>query len=375
MRTPAARAPLIDLFKVVAIQLIVWHHLVFYGPMSDVVYPYVPGLFDWLYEHGRWAVQVFLVMGGYLAAQSLSRRLTSSRVQPPVLRPGRLIWQRFLRLARPYWVALGLALLSAALARELMDHAATPAVPSWGQLAAHALMLHDLLDHEGLSAGVWYVAIDFQLYALFIGLAALSTGLSRWTGLRVRTWLALLCLGLTVVSLYGFNLEPDLDMWGLYFFGAYGLGALAYGIAQRRHKSPWLLGLSLLLVGALVLAWRDRLVLAGLTAVILACWGRLAELPGLSRRLQQTMLPYLAERSYALFLIHYPVCLAVNAVVTWAWPGEVLPNSLGLLTAWLLSIGASELLYRSCEAPSVSRLHPWPSRLPWLSLGRSTQRG
>jgi peptidoglycan/LPS O-acetylase OafA/YrhL len=376
MRIPiTARAPLIDLCKVVAIQLIVWHHLAFYGPMSDVVYPLAPGLFDWLYDRGRLAVQVFLVIGGYLAAQSLSRRLGDSRWQAPTLQPLRLIWQRFLRLAKPYWVALGLALLSAALARELMDHAATPAVPTWGQLAAHALMLHDLLDHEGLSAGVWYVAIDFQLYILFIALASLSLGLARHTGWRVRTWLALLCLGLTTLSLYAFNLEPGFDKWGLYFFGAYGLGALAFGIGQRRHKSLWLLGLSLLLVGALVMAWRDRLVLAGITAVVLACWGRLSELPALPRRLQGRVLPYLAERSYALFLIHYPVCLAVNAVVTWAWPNSLVCNALGLFAGWLLSIGAAEGLYRCCEAPKATRLRPWPSQLPWLSLGRSTQRG
>lgn len=376
MRTPAAapRAPLVDLFKVVAIQLIVWHHLAFYGPMSDVVYPLSPGLWNWLFDHGRLAVQVFLVMGGYLAAQSLQRRLMATAALPPrkVLAQ---VWQRYLRLAKPYWLALLAAMLSAALARALMDHPATPGVPTWPQIAAHALMLHDVLDHDGLSAGVWYVAIDLQLYALFVLLAGLASGLARWTGVRLRAWLTFGCLALTALSLYAFNLAPELDMWGLYFFGAYGLGILAHGLSQHRTKWPGLLALSLLLIGALVLAWRDRLVLAGLTAVLLACWGRLQTLPLLSRPLQEGLVPYLAQRSYALFLIHYPVCLAVNAAVTWLWPEDVVFNGLGLCAAWLLSMAAAEVLYL-VEVPAArASLRTWPGRLGWLSFGRSTQRG
>lgn len=377
MRTPAAasRAPLVDLFKVVAIQLIVWHHLAFYGPMSDVVYPLTPGLWNWLSNHGRLAVQVFLVMGGYLAAHSLQRRFLAAPALPPGKALGQ-IWQRYLRLAKPYWLALLVALLSAALARELMDHPATPGAPTWTQIAAHALMLHDVLNHEGLSAGVWYVAIDLQLYALLMGLACLASGLARWTGLRLRAWLTFGCLVLTALSLYAFNLTPELDMWGVYFFGAYGLGILAHGISQQRTKWPGLLGLSLLLIGALVLAWRDRLVLAGLTAVLLACWGRLQALPLLSRPLQEGLLPYLAQRSYALFLIHYPVCLAVNAVVTRLWPEDAVFNALGLCAAWLLSMAAAEVLYL-VEVPAAAKasLRAWPGRWGWLSFGRSTQQG
>ena len=36
--------PVIDLFKAVASQLIVLHHLAFYGPMSDAAAPLVAGL-------------------------------------------------------------------------------------------------------------------------------------------------------------------------------------------------------------------------------------------------------------------------------------------------------------------------------------------
>jgi peptidoglycan/LPS O-acetylase OafA/YrhL len=78
------RSELIDLLKVGACFLIVWHHLALYSPMSDVVSEWFPAIEEFLFEHGLLAVQVFLVLGGYLNAKSWIRALTkaeSSRVQ------------------------------------------------------------------------------------------------------------------------------------------------------------------------------------------------------------------------------------------------------------------------------------------------------
>ncbi len=72
MTSPHSRTPLIDMIKGVACATIVWHHLAFYGPMSDIAQPLAPDLMAWLYDYGRMAVQVFLVLGGYLAAASLA---------------------------------------------------------------------------------------------------------------------------------------------------------------------------------------------------------------------------------------------------------------------------------------------------------------
>ena len=51
---------------------IVWHHLAFYGPMSDVAAQVTPGIIDWLAEYARIAVQIVLVLGGVLSAASLA---------------------------------------------------------------------------------------------------------------------------------------------------------------------------------------------------------------------------------------------------------------------------------------------------------------
>ena len=50
-----------------------------------------------------------------------------------------------------------------------------------------------------------------------------------------------LVLGLTVASLFGFNLRHELDAWALYFFGSYGLGMLAAWVRNARHRHhAWL---------------------------------------------------------------------------------------------------------------------------------------
>ena len=67
-----SRLPLIDAFKAIASQLIVLHHLSAYGPLSATVQQAAPGLIGWFYDYARMAVQVFLVIAGFLAVRGLS---------------------------------------------------------------------------------------------------------------------------------------------------------------------------------------------------------------------------------------------------------------------------------------------------------------
>ena len=87
-----ARLPLIDALKALASQLIVLHHLAFYGPMADAVRPWAQPLVDALSEHGRLAVQVFLVVAGFLAVRGLAPAGAPAAIGPLALvRDGDLI--------------------------------------------------------------------------------------------------------------------------------------------------------------------------------------------------------------------------------------------------------------------------------------------
>jgi peptidoglycan/LPS O-acetylase OafA/YrhL len=334
------RLPAIDAVKAIASQLIVVHHLAYYGPMTDAVYPSAETLVRALRDYALMAVPAFLVVGGFLAARALLPRLADLR---PRTLPA-LLWGRYLRLARPYVVALICAIACAWLARLLAPHPDIPDPATLLQVAAHLLLLQDIVGMDALSAGVWYVAIDFQLYALLLVLAAAS----RLAPADPARFALAACGVLAILSFFWINRDPELEIWAPYFFGAYGLGILAERLSARPRLAGAMLLLAVPVAAALFVEWRGRVLVAGLTALLLL-WsrgGRRAPAWAASRPVA-----FLSRISYSLFLIHYPVCMLAGALVARLWPGSVAAGALGMLAAWLASIAAAAALQRVAEVP------------------------
>jgi peptidoglycan/LPS O-acetylase OafA/YrhL len=348
----AARMPHLDLLKAVGAQMIVLHHLTAYGPLSDAVASAAPDLIEWMFDHSRMAVQVFLVIGGYLAARGLAPALAGVAADGSVRQALRLLANRYLRLVPPYLAALGLAVLAAVLARPwLIGDEIVPTAPTWGQALAHVFLLHGVLGYESLSAGVWYVAIDFQLFALMTLLLWLgrSTSGTHWLG-------PVLVAALTLASLFGFNRHESLDDWAPYFFGAYGMGAASYCLSRQRWSRQ---GLALMGVIALLAMWvdfRERIVLALLVALVL---GLAAKRPSGASAVQGPV-ARLGASSYALFLVHFPVCLLVNAVFARLGLSDPFSGVVGMLVAWAASLWAGGLFHRWIELPSARLRLPRP---------------
>jgi peptidoglycan/LPS O-acetylase OafA/YrhL len=341
---------LLNILKAGAAQLIVLHHLAFYGPMADVAHQLTPDLIDWLYQDARIAVQVFLVIGGFLAARSLS-----PAAQPLLANPVALVWRRYLKLAPPFIAATLLAVLASCWASAWMSDPSISAPPGWGQLLAHVFLLHSVLGVESLSAGAWYVAIDFQLYALMALLLWLAGRLLAPRAAAPQWLLPLLVLCGVLASLCYFNLDASWDVWAPYFFGAYGLGALAWwvGDPQRPPGSlrwSWLLAPIVL---GLSLDFRSRIAVAAVTACLLVLCGRGAwRLPAKG---PLALLNRLGTISYAIFLVHFPVCLMVNAAFARFVPAEPEWQLGGMVLAWCASLVAGALFHRWVETP-LSRL-------------------
>ncbi len=336
---------LINLLKAGAAQLIVLHHLAFYGPMADQVRPMLPDLIDWLGDSARIVVQVFLVIGGFLAARSLS-----PAGYPGLAEPFRAIWRRYAKLTPPFLAATLLAIVGSSLAGEWMTHDSISAPATVGQLAAHALLLHGVLGFESLSAGAWYVAIDFQLYAVVV-LTLWLTG--QVSGHRRLPWLIpfVIVTGITL-SLLHFNLDADWDNWAPYFFGSYGLGLMAWWAGDRRRKPG---AMTLLVVmtalpalAALALDYRSRIALACVVAGVLFLFGRTKTV---SEGHGWAVINGLARTSYSVFLIHFPVCLVVNAAFTRFAPPDPEWQALGMVVAWGSSLAAGAAFFRWVEVP------------------------
>jgi peptidoglycan/LPS O-acetylase OafA/YrhL len=343
--------PLLDAVKGLACAVIVGHHLVRYGPLPAGASSLAPGLFEWLAQDGRLAVQVFLVLAGFLAAGSLAPDGVL-RIDRPLVR----VFQRYGRLAMPYLAALCFSVLVAALVRPWLNDEAVPAAPIMAQLLAHGLLLQDLLGYDALSTGVWYVAIDFQLFVLALAAIAFSELLQRRWSMRPERsrWLAVaLVLVLAIASLAVFNRHEELDDTALYFFGAYGLGIGVFWIGRATRRSTWQFGIALLLLvgsAALALDWRSRIATALVTALLLAVIQRRAgpeqaAWPPIAQPLLR-----LGRISYSLFLIHFPVLLLVSAAFDRLAPDGPWVDLFGLLATFALSIAAATLLYRWVES-------------------------
>jgi peptidoglycan/LPS O-acetylase OafA/YrhL len=203
------------------------------------------------------------------------------------------------------------------------------------------------------------VAIDFQLFALSVLLWAGARALPGvWAQRHGAVLARVLIVAGVAASLWVFNRMAGLDMWAIYFLGAYGLGMLAYWAVRAASPVGWLSAMVLLGGVALALDFRGRIVVALVTALCLVvalrserlrAWGGFAPLVRVG------------QMSYSIFLVHFAVCLLVNAVVSHLWPASPVPNALGMLLAFVLSLAAGRLLYLRVER----HVPTWSTALRW----------
>ena len=287
----------IDLLKVVCAQLIVWHHAVNYAPASLAWARQWPALAEFLLEPGRWVVHVFLVVGGYLSAQALERNTRDGFVT--------LVWRRYWRLMPLFVLAMAVTVL---MAWGVRRHYAPDFITSSIGLStwlAHLTLSFDWLDIDAISAGAWYVAIDFQLYVLLVMVVLAH----RRGPLIRRPWVrpTLMTLGVLVSALILSRL-PHWDAWPVYFLCSYGLGVLVCWAQSCQISRHHLWHVLAILAIDLMLSWRGRQALALSTTLILMAW------PLWQSRLQSPgWLARANDLSYALFVGHFSLIIGLGA--------------------------------------------------------------
>ena len=345
---------LIDLLKVFAAILIILHHLSSYGQIAEDARTVLPGLMIWLFEYGRYAVQIFLVMAGYLAAQSLARFANTKFSSQNLLRT---IINRYLRLFAPYITALIFTIACAWLARFWVNDEFVGEQETLGQFIAHLFFLQDILGLDSISAGAWYVAIDWQLYSV---LAILLISFSSYQAL---IWFISV---VAVSSLLYFNRSADYDALFIYFIGSYGLGVLAY-LAKNfaDNKIQGLAKAALIVIGVIIAistlqeVWL-RNFLAWFVALLLFVLGN-TSYPKVSATsvLKIKLLSAIAwasPRSFCAFLIHFAFILLANTV--YIALGLHAHESGLLAISWMVVVLvctgiAANYLYRWVELPST----------------------
>jgi len=309
----------------------------------------------WLFEYGRYAVQIFLVMAGYLATQSLTRFANAKLNGQNLLRA---IINRYLRLFAPYIAALVFTIACAWIARFWVNDEFVGEQETLGQFIAHLFFLQGILGLDAISAGAWYVAIDWQLYSI---LAVLLISFSSYQAL---IWLISI---VAVSSLLYFNRSAQYEAYFIYFIGSYGLGVLAYlakNFADKKIQD--LAKFALITIGVIIIisTWQQvwlRNFLAWFVALLLFVWGNTAY-PSVGsathglKVLALRAIAWASPRSYCAFLIHFAFILLANtlyiALGLHAHESGILATSLmvGVLAS---SSIAANYLYCWVELPSI----------------------
>jgi peptidoglycan/LPS O-acetylase OafA/YrhL len=349
---------LVDFLKTFAALTIILHHLSSYGQIAEDARHFLPNLMTFLFEYGRYAVQIFLVMGGYLAAQSLGKTKNLNTPQDVL----KTIINRYLRLFAPYVVALLVTIVCAWVARFWVNDEFVGQSETLGQFLAHLFFLQGILGLDAISAGVWYVAIDWQLYTI------LALMLAMFSGHRSLIWvLSVLC----VTSLLYFNRHGAYENYFIYFLGAYGLGVLAQ--LCKNYPNPLVNRFARIMFGFIGLAiaiasfkelWL-RNILAYLVAIALIFWGDVAyKDPKLEptrghqhyrvHKLINAIL-WSSRRSYCAFLVHFSMILLANTLYI-GWGMSQMHDGVMAIALMVVAVftswAAANLLYRWVEVPS-----------------------
>jgi peptidoglycan/LPS O-acetylase OafA/YrhL len=349
---------LIDGLKVLAAQIIVLHHCVSYGQLALAASLQLPNVSSALFDYGRYAVQVFLVMAGYLAAQSAEKAFAISHTHSKVS-GSRLVAQlairRYLRLVGPYIVALSITIVCAALARQWSVDEYIGQPETIAQVLAHLFLLQGLLGYESISAGVWYVAIDWQLFTAL----AVVYAVFRRPVMRIGVMSILI-----VASLLYFNRHASFEDSFIYFIGSYGLGVLAYWASSLNaiqtsvnpvNAKRILLAIAIILLfSALHSVWLRNYLALGIAFLLLYAGNRIYSDP---QSWLATAMQWASARAYCAFLIHFAFILLANtALLALHVESPVIGASMIALVS-VLSWMAAAYLYRWVELP-IGRWRP-----------------
>ena len=343
---------LVDFLKVFAALLIILHHLSNYGQIARDAHAVLPVIMTWLFEYGRYAVQIFLVMAGYLAAQSLTRYANVQFSANGLLK---VILNRYLRLFAPCTAALILTIACAYVARFWVNDEFVGESETLAQFLAHLFFIQGILGLDSISAGAWYIAIDWQLYSV---LAILLIFFPRY---QAVIWVISV---LAVSSLLFFNRSGLYEAYFIYFIGAYSLGVLAnLGKCFDNQSVNRLAKIALLVIGLIIVIssfqeiWL-RNFLAWFVAIALLLWGN-KSYPLIESEERSSMLKIISwgsQRSYCAFLIHFALILLANtlyiATGLHAHESGALAISL-MLGVVLFSTIAANYLYRWIEVPAL----------------------
>lgn len=311
--------------------------------------PFIDGGTPNAWQHALWylgapAVDMFLVLSGYVVTKSLTRR--TQDYFPYIL-------SRYIRLAPIAWMAVlaGLALRSVDMqpppgTSESLLALAKP-LGTW-DILGFATLIAPVPQTEYLNPPLWTIFIEIQAAFAMPFLAAAA---KRWPLATAPVGLALLLVVALASNFY----------YPIYFSG-FVLGAALCTLEGRLPKAPRpfaiaIVGFAILMLRH-VLSTEDPLLrpvcAIGAVLIILAvrqgAW---------NAALRSDVAQWLGRISYPLYAVHWPIMAAVVLVA-----GGLVHPAIAALCSIPLALAAATFARRHVDGPSVTLSHLVKSRDP-----------
>lgn len=347
---------MIDGLRGVAAIGVVIHHIIWFTPWDAFG---SEAATEWVYRIGYWGkcgVPIFFVISGFVIAHSLRKAV----VTPGFV--GKFFLRRSIRLDPPYWFAIAAVIFVNFACVQWWSIEPPTALPSLGQLIAHAFYLQNILGYENISVGFWTLCIEIQFYMLFVVMLAAAQYVSyRYASFAQfdmsspnrASSSALIAVFAPVMfaSLFTFTYFEQLDDWFLRYYCLFCLGACLS--ACRNGMLPKAIAWIALTLFAIRIGIEfQRGVFCGLAIGLLIM---LAEYRNaLNSWLMSRTWQYLGKISYSLYLIHYPIAHLVMHVGKQFTGNDVTMIYVWMAASLVASVAAAAILYRLVEAPSLA---------------------
>lgn len=284
-----------------------------------------PGVLLSISTYGKYGVQVFFVISGFIIPYSLHRGRYEIRYYLTFL------LKRIVRLDPPYIVTIIIILALGGLSRILPignsgEFHVTPL-----QVLLHLGYLNTFFQYEWLSDVFWTLAIEFQYY-LLIGLAY-PLIFSRRLAVRMP---ALALLGATALVI------PS----QVYVFSFMYLFLMGVVICQFKVGMIGRYQCAILLIVLTVATY-----FANGTPTLIA--GSIAAYAILFLTFRSAVFTFLGNISYSLYLLHSPIGRrAMNVAIRVLHPQSLTAEMAAVAVGVAASIAAAYILYRLVEKPA-----------------------
>ena len=330
---------------------------------------------SWL-PAGFLGVDVFFVVSGFL----ITALLVSERERSDKTNLGQF-WLRRARRLLPVLVLVLIVttvyaalVLQDTLGQHLHDLLMAAVYATNWDLIVRGVSYFEMFERPSQLRHLWSLAVEEQFYIVW---PILFTLVLRFLNLR---WLWCIVAALAVLSVIWMIMlfTPGSDPSRVYFGSDPRAFTILIGVAVGLFWKPWqftwsrpvglvmdllaLLGL-VTVVGIMIIGrhWSDwmypwGLLLTSISTIVLVAF---VIRPGslIGRALELAPLKWMGERSYSIYLWHWPVMLALQ------WEFNFVPNTVAMvLTGLFATFLLSEISYRLVETP-MRRPHFWnPSR-------------